>query len=44
MGWVLAYSAWASGVARSVGVGNAKALYSGMSDKVQTLTLFSFLW
>ena len=36
-------SAWASGVARSVGVGNAKALYSGTSDEVQTLTLFSYL-
>ena len=33
-----------SGVARSVGVGNAKALYSGTSDEVQTLTLFSYLW
>ena len=33
-----------SGVARSVGLGNAKALYSGMSDEVQTLTLFSYLW
>ena len=33
-----------SGVARSVGLGNAKALYSGMSNKVQTLTLFSYLW
>lgn len=36
-------SAWASGVARSVGVGNAKALYSGTSNDVQTLTLFSYL-
>ena len=36
-------SAWASGVARSVGVGNAKALYSGTSNEVQTLTLFSYL-
>lgn len=37
-------SAWASGVARSVEVGNAKALYSRMSDNVQTLTLFLYLW
>ena len=29
---VYTYSAWASVVARSVEVGNAKALYSGMSD------------
>jgi len=33
-----------SGVAHLVGLGNAKALYSGMSDEVQTLTLFSYLW
>lgn len=26
------YTAWASVVVRSVGVGNAKALYSGTSD------------
>ncbi len=25
------------------GLGNAKALYSGMSNEVQTLTLFSYL-
>ena len=41
---VYAYSAWASGVARSTGKGNARAISSGTSDKVQTLTLFSYLW
>lgn len=44
MGQVNTYSAWASGVARSTGKGNARALSSGTSDDVQTLTLFSYLW
>ena len=43
-GKVYTYSAWASGVARSTGNGNARALSSGTSNQVQTLTLFSYLW
>ena len=37
---VYTYSAWASGVARSTVMGDARALSSGMSNEVQTLTLF----
>ena len=37
----ITYSAWASGVARSTGKGNARAKVCGTSNQVQTLTLFS---
>jgi len=40
VGFVYTYSAWASGVARSTGKGNARAIVSGTSNEVQTLTLF----
>jgi len=43
VGFVYTYSAWASGVARSTGKGNARAIVSGTSNEVQTLTLFSYL-
>ena len=39
----ITYSAWASGVARSTGKGNARAKVCGTSNQVQTLTLFSYL-